>query len=143
MSDIPFTTGRCICGAVHYTAKNPPARMAQCHCKDCQRSSGTGHMSLAFFSEDDIEITGQATGYGATADSGNINTRYFCPTCGSRLYSRNSARPGVVAIAVGSADNNEWFESAAVVYTKDRQSWDITSGQVPNFEVMPPPPPQK
>lgn len=140
MGDQPFATGGCLCGAVTYTVSKPPARTAQCHCRDCQRSSGTGHMSLAFFSEDDVEIHGEATGYGAAADSGNINTRYFCPQCGSRVFSRNSGRPGVIAIAVGSAENSDWFEPAAVVYTRSRPAWDVTSTEVPNFDTMPPPP---
>ncbi len=143
MSDKPFATGHCLCGNINFTIKNPPARMAQCHCKDCQRSSGTGHMSLAFFSEDDIQITGQAKGYGAIANSGNTNTRYFCPECGSRVFSRNSARPGIISIAVGSADENDWFSANAVVYCKDRAAWDVTSTDVPNFDTMPPPAPEK
>ena len=39
-------------------------------------------------------------------DSGNTNTRVFCPRCGSRLFGRNSARPGMIAVAVGSVDDN-------------------------------------
>jgi len=135
-----FAEGRCLCGDVSYVLKNAPARMAQCHCKDCQRASGTGHMSLAFFSEDDVEISGEAAGFASTADSGNVNTRYFCPKCGCRLYSRNSARPGVIGIAVGCSDDNSWFAAGAVVYTEHREAWDHTPTDIPNFEAMPPPP---
>ena len=140
MSDQSFAKGQCVCGAISYTINNPPMRCAQCHCHDCQRASGTGHMSLAFFNDDDVEISGEARAYASTAESGNINTRYFCPECGGRVYSRNSARPGVIAIAVGSADNSDWFEPAAVVYAADRPKWDHTSTDVPNFDKMPPPP---
>ncbi|KAA3633406.1 MAG: GFA family protein [Proteobacteria bacterium] len=140
MSERPFATGGCICGAVTFTARKPPMRMAQCCCRDCQRSSGTGHMSLAFFDEQGVEIRGDATGYAATADSGNINTRYFCPTCGSRVFSRNSARPGVVAIAVGSAEDSAWFEPGAVVYARSRPAWDTVKDTIPSFDTMPPPP---
>ena len=140
MSDEPFATGHCLCGAVSYTINAEPVRMAQCHCKDCQRASGTGHMSLAFFNRDDVEMSGETASFGATADSGNTNTRHFCPTCGSRVYGENSARPGLIGIAVGCADDNEWFATQAVVYAKRRPGWDVTSEDVPNFEAMPPPP---
>ncbi len=30
--------------------------MGQCHCKDCQRASGTGHMSLARFKREDVAV---------------------------------------------------------------------------------------
>lgn len=134
-----FGTGHCLCGAVSYTLKAPPVRMAQCHCKDCQRASGTGHMSLAFFKEDDVRIEGETGSHAVTADSGNVNTRHFCPRCGSRVFGRNSARPGIVGIAVGCVDDNDWFEPQAVVYAAKRPAWDATSTQVPNFDAMPPP----
>ena len=143
MTEQSFATGRCLCGAVSYDIKAEPIRMAACHCKDCQRSSGTGHMPLAFFKETDVSIQGKTSSYGATADSGNINTRHFCPTCGSRVFSSNSARPGIIGIAVGCADDNSWFAARTVVYTKRRESWDSTPQDVPNFEAMPPPPPSQ
>ena len=143
MSEQTFATGRCLCGTVTYTLKAAPARMAQCHCKDCQRSSGTGHMSLAFFAEDDVVIEGDFAEYQTAADSSNINTRGFCPNCGSRLFGRNSARPGVRAVAVGTADDTSWFSPQAVIYCDRRAAWDITSDELPNFDSMPPPPPAK
>jgi hypothetical protein len=141
MTNDPFATGRCLCGAVSYTISGEPVRMAQCHCKDCQKASGSGHMSIAFFKVDDVKIDGPMASYAVTADSGNINTRHFCPSCGSRIASQNSARPGVIGIAVGSADAHDWFAPQAVVYTKWRASWDPTSTSIPNFDAMPPIPP--
>lgn len=142
MPDDQFTKGKCLCGAVSYSLKSPPVRTAQCHCKDCQRSSGTGHMSLAFFKKDDFALQGETASYGATADSGNTNTRHFCPSCGSRIYGENSARPGIVGIAVGCLDDNDWFSPQAVVYARQRAPWDKTPEDIPNFETMPPPPPK-
>ena len=81
--------------------------------------------------------------YPALCDSGNTNTRHFCPACGSRVYGENSARPGVVGIAVGCVDDNEWFSPHAVVYAGCRPGWDVTSEEVPNFDTMPPPPAKK
>jgi hypothetical protein len=126
---------------VSYTINaEEPLRMAQCHCKDCQRASGGGHMSLAFFKADDVEIKGETASFSAKADSGNINTRHFCPKCGSRVYGENSARPGLVGLSVGCVDDNNWFKPAAIVYAKDRPAWDKTSTDIPNFDMMPPPP---
>src|SRR5262245_11032370 len=88
-------TGRCLCGAVTYSINGQPLGMGQCHCKDCQRASGTGHLSLARFKKDDVTIKGQTRSFASKAESGNINSRHFCPTCGSRIYGENSARPGV------------------------------------------------
>jgi len=140
MADKPFTTGACQCGNVTYRITAEPMRMAQCHCKGCQRSSGGGHMSLAFFAEDAVEISGDVAGYPTTADSGNINTRMFCANCGSRLFGKNSAREGIIAVTPGSADDNAWFKPGAIVYTKDQPHWDMMDEALPGFETMPPPP---
>jgi hypothetical protein len=97
-------------------------------------------MSLAFFKAEDVEIKGETASFGVKADSGNTNTRHFCPKCGSRVYGENSARPGLVGLSVGCVDDNSWFKPAAIVYAKDRPAWDKTSTDIPNFEMMPPPP---
>ena len=34
-------TGGCLCGAVRYESEGEPFFALQCHCRDCQRSSGT------------------------------------------------------------------------------------------------------
>ncbi len=86
------------------------------------------------------EITGETASYDATAYSGNVNTRRFCPRCGSRLFSRNSARPGVIGIAVGCADDNARFSPQAAVYNKRCEVWDGIPLDIPKFDEMPPPP---
>lgn len=97
-------------------------------------------MSLAFFKEDQITVNGEFAEYSSTADSGNENIRGFCSTCGARLFGRNSARAGIMAVAVGCADDNDWFEPQAVVYNKDKPTWDCMSPNLPTFDEMPPPP---
>ncbi len=136
MSDT-LCKGSCLCGAVNFELTGEPLRMAQCHCVDCKKSSGTGHMSLAFFNQDQLSVEGETTEFGVVADSGNTNYRSFCPSCGSRLFSRNSAREGMVGITAGSVDNSDWFKPQAVVYTKDMPCWDESAQDVPRFEAMP------
>ena len=142
MSDI-LTTGKCLCGEVKYTITGEPLRMIQCHCKDCQRATGTGHISNAFFKKDQVEISGELKSFDITAASGNTNRRHFCPNCGSRIYNEITAREGIIGIHVGCCDNNDWYEPNAVIYTDDRAGWDLTSADVPNHAAMPPPPPAK
>ena len=106
MSSTKSATGQCLCGSVSYTIHaDEPLRMAQCHCKDCQRSSGGGHMSLAFFKADDVEFKGEMSSYGAKAASGNINTRHFCPKCGSPLSFESTRWPGELHLYAASLDD--------------------------------------
>ena len=139
MSEPPFVTGSCRCGAITLTLSEKPKMMVQCHCLDCQKTSGAGHTSNAYFDEKAVTIQGEATGYTVIADSGNEMTRYFCPQCGSRLYGRNSGKPNLVSIQVGCLDDHSWFSPQIVLFTSRRHDWDITSEEVSNFEKMPPP----
>ncbi|MXZ79811.1 MAG: GFA family protein [Gammaproteobacteria bacterium] len=141
MHDTPFATGCCRCGRIKISISDKPVMSSQCHCKDCQRLSGTGHFSLAFFEEESVTITGEAKGYTVITDRGNRNTRYFCPECGSRMYGINTGRPGKIAVPVGCLDDHSWYQPDVVVYTRMREDWDITRTDIPNFEEMPPPPP--
>lgn len=138
MADIVKGTGGCLCGAVRFVVSGAPIRMAQCHCTDCQRASGTGHMSNAIFNAADVAMTGTTASYASTSDSGNVLTRHFCPTCGGRLFLTSTARPGMIVMAAGAFDDSSWFEPQVVLYTKRRPTWDITTEAVPSFEGMPP-----
>lgn len=142
MSQEVSFTGRCLCGAVNYKVKGTPVRMAHCHCKDCQRSSGAGHMSNAIFRAADVEMHGSTSSYVVTADSGNILTRHFCPTCGSRVFATNSGRPGMIILTAGTMDDHSWFEPQLVIFTRSRAEWDKTDERIPNFETAPPLPPR-
>lgn len=140
MSEKSFATGGCLCGKVQYTLSNEPVRMAQCHCDHCRRSTGTGHISLAFFKKDDFEVTGETSHYTTTADDGARLTRHFCPECGSRLYGTNTSAPPIVAISVGCLDDSSWFKPKVIVYNKHKPVWDHMDTSVPTFEEMPPAP---
>ena len=143
MSSEVEASGRCLCGAVRIAIKGTPVRMAQCHCRDCQRASGAGHASNAIFHAADVTIAGETKSYTVTADSGNDYTRHFCPACGSRAFATHAGRPGMVIVPVGMLDDTSWFNPQAVLYTRSRPAWDMTTDTVPNFEAMPPPAPKR
>jgi hypothetical protein len=132
-----FAKGGCRCGSVALEILEKPTMMVQCHCLDCQKSTGTGHTSNAYFDEKAVTITGETIGHTVTADSGNEMARYFCPQCGSRLFGRNSGRPGLVSVQIGCLEDNDWFSPQAVLYSSRRHDWDITSDEVVTYEQMP------
>lgn len=143
MTNTVEAEGGCLCSAVRFKVKGAPLRMAQCHCTDCQRASGTGHMSNVIFNAADVDVSGVTASYASVSDSGNTLTRHFCPTCGGRLFLFSAARPNMIVMAAGAFDDSSWFEPQVVLFTKRRPKWDITTDAVPGFEGMPPARPPK
>lgn len=130
-------TGSCLCGAVHYESKADPMLAAHCHCIDCRKSSGTGHCTHVVIPEEGFSVTGELSFYGRPADSGNMVTRGFCPTCGSAVYSRNSGMPGMVFPRASSLDDLEVIQPKMVVYASRAASWDHMDGTIPSFDKLP------
>ena len=131
-------TGGCLCGAVRYEGREQKGG-GHCHCLDCRRTSGTGHGSHMIVPEPAFTMTGELRFYESPADSGNIVSRGFCPSCGSAIYSTNSGMPGLVFVRASSLDDPEVFQPQLVVYTKRAASWDLVDPALPGFPEMPPP----
>jgi hypothetical protein len=136
-------TGGCLCGAVRFKSTADAQAVGHCHCIDCRKSSGTGHCTHLIVPEQAFYVTGSVTFYDRAADSGNIVSRGFCGTCGSPVYSKNSAMPGVVFPRASVLDDPEIAKPQMVVYASQAPSWDHVNPALPVFATMPEGGPQK
>ncbi|MEM9684491.1 MAG: GFA family protein [Pseudomonadota bacterium] len=131
-------TGGCLCGAVRYECGGDPIFSLQCHCRDCQRSSGAPHVAAVRMPADDFRIvSGTPKHYVAKADSGNEITRSFCGDCGTPLYIQVSTRPDIVGVRVCTFDDPSWFRPEANIFVKSAQPWDSMAPEVPAFDIYP------
>jgi len=132
-------TGGCLCGAVRYESAGEPVFSLQCHCRDCQRSSGTAYIAAIRVPASGFRITqGAPKRYVAKADSGNEITRVFCGDCGSPLYVQVSTRPDIIGIRVGSLDDPSGFRPEADIFVKSAQPWDHMDPALPKYPTYPP-----
>jgi len=88
----PFSGG-CACGSIRYVCARVPVAMLNCHCRDCQRSSGAPFASGFIVLASDVEITGTPKTHCVRASSGSLATRSFCSDCGAPLFTRGEAAP--------------------------------------------------
>lgn len=133
----PFTGG-CMCGAIRYECSAEPLAMGICHCRDCQRATGSAFAAALIVPRTALTITGEVKYYGVTGDSGNLVNRGFCPNCGSRLFGM-PANPEVISIQAGSLDDPSWFKPQAEIYVASAQPWDYMNPELPKFAKFPPP----
>lgn len=132
-------TGGCLCGAVRYGSEGEPVFSLHCHCRDCQRSSGTAYIAAMRVPADGFRITrGAPKRYVSKADSGNEITRAFCGDCGSPLYVQVSTRPDIVGLRVGTLDDPSEFRADADIFVKSAQPWDHMDPALPKYDTYPP-----
>ena len=132
-------SGGCLCGEVRYELEGEPIFQGHCHCVDCQKATGTGHVSVLALPADCVRVTGKTSSYAVVADSGQPYTRYRCAKCGSLVYGEPAAMPGVRTVTAGTLDDVSLFRPEVVVYVKDRPAWDRIDSGLPEFDGMPTP----
>lgn len=131
---IPFGGG-CACGAIRYTCSAAPIAMINCHCRDCQRSTGGPFAAAALVRSDTFTVTGTPREHVARADSGNEITRSFCGECGAPLFSRFGS---LVGIKAASLDDASWFRPTIDLWTRSAQPWTVLDPAIPKLETQPP-----
>jgi hypothetical protein len=106
MADFDPITGGCYCGAVCYEATAPPLGTGMCHCRMCQRWTGSAAMMGVFF---DFAHFGFTRGTPAVYMTSAILERHFCRDCGTGLghhYVHGPSKTREV-ILIGTLDHPE------------------------------------
>ena len=123
MPEIP-ARGSCQCGECRYTVNAPPYVAYACHCVECQKLSSSAFACLMHVPSESVELThGLPATRERMADSGNVLETWFCPLCGSTLFARNSARPRVRTIHIGTLEKAEDIEINAHIWVKQKLPW--------------------
>ena len=104
--------GGCICGAVRYEMLAAPLRVTICHCRFCQRATGSAYMVEPVFRLEDLRITrgSPATYRHRSEGSGKMVFIHFCATCGTKLYLSFERFAEVCGVYAGTFDDPNWFE---------------------------------
>ncbi|RUL63105.1 hypothetical protein EKH79_11870 [Dyella dinghuensis] len=132
----PFSGG-CACGAIRYVCSRSPVAMLNCHCLDCQRSSGAPFASGFIVADSGIEITGAPKTYSVHAGSGAVATRSFCRECGSPLFTRGDANPGFMSVRFPTLDNASEFQPLLDIWTASAQPWVCLNQAIPHYPQLP------
>ena len=131
-------SGRCLCGGVTYEGSGEPVFTGKCHCTDCRKASGGGHMALFAVPEGAVKISGETKSYGLKADSGATVTHHFCPNCGVRMFNTNTNMAGLTVLVASTLDDPEFYKPAMTVYASRALSWDQPDAATQKFDEMPP-----
>jgi hypothetical protein len=114
--------------------------MLNCHCSDCQHSSGAPFASGVVVASSDLEITGTSKAYSVRGSSGKLATRSFCPECGTPLFTQSEENPHFTSIRFPSLNDSSGFAPALDIWTSSAPSWVCLDDKLPHFPESPQPP---
>jgi hypothetical protein len=107
--------GRCLCGDVRYKTFAEPLRVTICHCRFCQRLTGSAYLVEPIFRKADVVFEGTAAKtYEHRSDSsGKRVTLNFCGRCATTLYLDLERFPDILGLCGGTFDDPDWFDRSA------------------------------
>ncbi|MEZ7911577.1 MAG: GFA family protein [Propionivibrio sp.] len=133
--------GACLCGAVRYECTAEPMFAVNCHCRDCQRASGSAYLPVLMVPAAALKVVGEVCEYAKQGDRGFVARRSFCPVCGSQLFACSDGMPDWVGLRAGTLDDPSRYRPQADIYTRSAHAWDVMAPETAKFDTLPPPQP--
>ena len=96
-------TGGCNCGAVRFEVSERPPRAVYCHCRRCQRRTGTAAAASAFAAPGTVRVVAGAEHIGSWKPGDGFE-KDFCRECGSALFARDPESGEIAGVRLGAFD---------------------------------------
>lgn len=131
--------GHCLCEQVQYEFDETQVGFGlHCHCKDCQRVTGSGKATVILFPLDAVNIEGEYKTYASRGFEGSHVKRGFCPNCGSQMFTFVEEIPGMVFIKAGGMEDTSWLSVETTCWTDTARDWSPADTDTMCFELNPP-----
>jgi hypothetical protein len=128
--------GGCACGAVRYRLEAAPMFVHCCHCRDCQRQTGSAFVLNALIETDRIALlAGDPEPVPVPTDSGRPHHIWRCKGCRTALWSNYGGRAKLRFVRVGTLDDPTALTPDVHIYTRSKLPWIRLPEGVPAFEA--------
>lgn len=133
----PKYEGRCLCGRVSFASDADPVFQFNCHCRDCQKSTGCGYAPVMFFARGALKLWGEMTYHTNTGGSGHMIARGFCSHCGAQMVGDADIAGTLLSVRAGTLDKPHLYTPKADVFVSQAAAWDAMDPQLPKFDRWP------
>ena len=129
--------GGCTCGTVRYRLDRRPIIVHCCHCRWCQRETGTAFALNALIESDAVRVlSGHPERVLTPSHSGRGQTIVRCPVCHVAVWSHYAGAGDLLSfIRVGTLDNPDALPPEVHIFTESKQPWVLLPPETPAFEV--------
>lgn len=127
--------GGCTCRQVRYRMVSRPLFVHCCHCRWCQRETGSAFVLNAMIEADRVELlAGTPESVATPSNSGKGQKIARCPSCRIALWS-NYAGAGdrVRFVRVGTLDEPDRLPPEIHIFTESKQPWVLLPPETPAF----------
>ena len=125
--------GGCACGRIRYRLEAPPLFVHCCHCRWCQRETGSAFVINALIEADRIRLlAGEPRVVNTPSESGRGQKIHRCPVCQIALWS-NYGRMGdaIRFLRVGTLHEPDRIVPDIHIFTSSKQPWVTLPADVP------------
>ena len=131
-------TGKCQCGLISYSFnKEKVISSHHCHCKDCQRTTGSGKATIIFIPKKHVDLNGEIKYFESKGTSGTHVRRGFCSNCGSGILSYAKEIPHILYVKAGTLNDSSWLKIDSNFFTKSANEWNRPDETIKCFEGNP------
>lgn len=125
--------GGCTCRHVRYRLTSRSMFVHCCHCRWCQRETGSAFVMNAMIEADRVEtLSGEVEVVDTPSASGRGQKISRCPKCRVAVWSNYSgAGPKVRFVRVGTLDDPDAMPPDVHIFTSSKQPWVILPKNVP------------
>jgi len=128
--------GGCACRQMRYRLKSKPMFVHCCHCRDCQRQTGSAFVVNALIETDRVEkLTGETEAVPVPTDSGRPHVIHRCPSCRIAVWSHYGGVDRLSFVRVGTLDEPSALPPDIHIYTRSKLPWVVLPPKVPAFEA--------
>lgn len=123
----------CQCGELAADVAAAADQVVACHCRACQRRSGSPFGVIAYFDAADVTLHGSPREFARAGTSGKPFTASFCPRCGTTLWVRAGGKPDAIGIPVGAFADPGFPAPVRSVWEETQHHWVAIPGAIAHF----------
>lgn len=112
-------TGGCRCGTVRFAAHGAPRFVANCHCRDCRRSTGAAFSTWVGYQSEAVSWTREPAVHATSPDV----RRGFCSRCGTPLSYSGRRWAAETHLLVGTFDDPAGLVPTEDSFADERLPW--------------------
>lgn len=127
--------GGCSCGAVRYRLAAAPMFVHCCHCRDCQRQTGSAFVINALIETGRVTLlAGDLRPIAMPTDSGRPHRIFRCASCQTAMWSEYGGMAALRFVRVGTLDDPVAIPPDVHIYVRSKLPWVTLPEDVPSFE---------